>query len=67
MRFLLFAGGAWCILLGVVRLVFVLLGDSGQRFLFPVGGDMETFSLELIEVILLEQETPQDCLERLDL
>ena len=50
-------GGAGHILLDVGRLVFVFLGDSGLRFLLPVGGDVETFSLESIKVILFEQET----------
>ena len=56
MRFLLFVGGAWCILFGAGRLVFVFLGDSGLRFLLPISEHAETFSLESVEVNLLEQQ-----------
>ena len=37
--------------------MFVILGDGGLRFLFPISRDTETFSLESLEVILLEPET----------
>ena len=43
-------------LLDMGRLVFVFLRDNGLRFLLPVCGDTETFSLDSVKVILLQQE-----------
>ena len=37
-------------------LVLIFLGSGRQGFLLPVSGDMETFSLESGNVILVEQE-----------
>ena len=36
--------------------MFVFLGDSGLRFLLLESGEVETFSFESVEVILLQQE-----------